>query len=84
MNLEQNNTPQDLARTIAEVKRSGVRAIFPEQNVNSKVLQSIAAATATTLATPLISDGNGTGKDAGFEAMTRHNVQSITRALAPP
>jgi len=84
LNDEQNNTPQELARTIAAVKQAGVKAIFPEQNVNSKVLQSIATATGTSLATPLISDGNGRGKAAGFEAMIRHNVESITRALAPP
>jgi zinc/manganese transport system substrate-binding protein len=84
LNQEQNNTPQDLAATIAAVKHAGVKAIFPEQNTNSKALQSLATATATTLATPLISDGNGTGNQAGFEAMIRHNVQAIIRALATP
>ena len=84
LNDEQNNTPQELARTIEAVKQSGVKAIFPEFNANAKVLQSIATATATTLAAPLIADGNGTGKNAGFEAMIRHNVEAITQALAPP
>lgn len=84
LNDEQNNTPQTLAKTIAAVNHSGVKAIFPESNANAKVLQSIATATATTLATPLIADGNGSGKDAGFEAMLRHNVQAITQALASP
>jgi len=84
LNDEQNNTPQALAKTIAAVKLSGVKAIFPESNANAKVLQSIATATATTLAMPLIADGNGSGKDKGFEAMLRHNVQAITQALAVP
>ena len=84
LNDEQNNTPQALANTIAAVKLSGVKAIFPEYNANAKVLQSIATATATTLAAPLIADGNGTGSDAGFEAMLRHNVLAITQALAAP
>ena len=84
LNDEQNNTPQALAKTIAAVRLSGVKAIFPESNANAKVLQSIATATATTLATPLIADGNGRGNDAGFEAMLRHNVQAITQALAAP
>jgi hypothetical protein len=35
------------------------------------------------VADALISDGNGSGKDAGFEAMIRHNVTAITKALAP-
>ncbi|KAB2642565.1 MAG: hypothetical protein DVB26_02155 [Verrucomicrobia bacterium] len=84
LNDEQNNTPQALAMTLAAVRLSGVKAIFPESNTNAKVLQSIATATATTLATPLIADGNGSGKDAGFEGMLRHNVQAITQALAAP
>ena len=82
LNAEQNNTPQALAQTIEAVKLSGVKAIFPEYKANAKVLESIAAASATTLAAPLIADGNGSGQDAGFEAMFRHNVQSITQALA--
>jgi len=84
LNHEQNTTPQDLAQTIEAVKKTGVKAIFPETNANTKILQSIATATATRLGDPLIADGNGSGKDAGFEAMIRHNVESITRALAPP
>ena len=82
LNAEQNNTPQALAKTIEAVKLSGVKAIFPEYKANAKVLESIAAASATPLAAPLIADGNGSGQDAGFEAMFRHNVQSITQALA--
>ena len=84
LNHEQNTTPRELAETIETVKSAGVRAVFPEINSNGKVLDSIAAATGTRIATPLIADGNGTGKDAGFEAMIRHNVNTITQALAPP
>jgi len=81
---EQNTTPQDLAATIEAVKKSGVRAVFPEKNTNGKVLQSIATATGARLGTPLISDGNGTGREAGFEAMIRHNVTAVTKALTAP
>ena len=84
LNKEQNTTPQEQAVTIEAVKKSGVRAVFPEKSASSKALNSIAKATGTRLATPLISDGNGTGKEAGFEAMIRHNVNSITQALAAP
>jgi zinc/manganese transport system substrate-binding protein len=84
LNHEQNNTPQDLAKTIESVRNAGVKAIFPEINANTKILQSIAAATGATLGSPLISDGNGSGQDAGFEAMIRHNVASITLALGTP
>jgi len=84
LNNEQNTTPRELAETIEAVKNAGVRAVFPESNANGKALDSITAATGTRIATPLIADGNGTGKDAGFEAMIRHNVTAITQALAPP
>jgi zinc/manganese transport system substrate-binding protein len=84
LNKEQNTTPQEQATTIEAVKKSGVRAIFPEQSSSSKALNAIATATGTRLGEPLNSDGNGTGKQAGFEAMIRHNVNSITKALAAP
>ncbi len=82
LNKEQNTTPQQQAETIEAVKKSGVRGIFPEQGGGGKVLESIAAATGTRLGAPLIADGNGTGKDAGFEGMIRHNVNAITKSLA--
>jgi zinc/manganese transport system substrate-binding protein len=84
LNKEQNTTPQELARTIESVKKSGVRAMFPEQGAGGKSLQAVAAATGVKIGEPLIADGNGTGGSAGFEAMIRHNVNAITRALAAP
>ncbi len=84
LNKEQNTTPQQQAQTIESVRKSGVRAVFPETGAATKPVNAIAAATGTRVATPLISDGNGTGAEAGFEAMIRHNVRSITTALATP
>jgi len=81
LNKEQESTPQDLARTIESVKKSGVPAIFPEQGASRKTVDSIARTTGTKVASPLIADGNGTGKSAGFEAMIHHNVNAITRAF---
>ena len=82
LNKEQNTTPQEQARTIESVKKAGVLAVFPEQGSSIKPLQAIARATGTRVGKPLISDGTGTGKDAGFEGMIRHNVAAITEALA--
>lgn len=84
LNQEQNTTPQEQAATIEAVKKSGVRAVFPEKSTSGKVLNAISTATGTRLGTPLISDGNGTAKEAGFEGMIRHNVTSITQALTAP
>jgi zinc/manganese transport system substrate-binding protein len=84
LNKEQNTTPQEQAKTIESVKTAGVPAVFPERNTGGKTVQAIAKATGTKLADPLISDGNGAGKEAGFEGMIRHNVNSITQALGKP
>ncbi|MFM7181890.1 MAG: metal ABC transporter substrate-binding protein [Verrucomicrobiales bacterium] len=83
LNKEQNTAPQDLARTIQSVRDSGMKAIFPEEGASPKTVESIARETGTRVAEPLIADGNGTGKDSGFEGMIRHNVRVITTALAP-
>lgn len=81
LNKEQNNTPQELSKTIEAVKKTGVQAIFPEAGASEKAVRSIATTTGVKVADPLISDGNGTGKEAGFEGMIRHNVITIIRAL---
>ena len=83
LNQEQNNAPQDLAKTIATIKESKIRAIFPEHDAPARVVEAIALQTGTTVGHPLIADGNGTGKEAGFEGMLRHNVRTITESLAP-
>jgi len=84
LNKEQNTTPQERAKTIGSVRKSGVRAVFPEKGAGLKPLEAIAAATGTRIGEPLIADGNGTGADAGFEGMIRHNVNAITKALTTP
>lgn len=84
LNQEQNATPQQLAATIATIQQTGVRAVFPETNATGKVLETITLATGARTGQPLIADGNGTGPDAGFEGMIRHNVNSITAALTTP
>ena len=52
-----------------------------EKNFNEKTLRAIANTANVAVAPPLISDGNGTREDAGFEGMIRHNVRTITAAL---
>jgi zinc/manganese transport system substrate-binding protein len=84
LNKEQNTTPRHQAQTIESVRKSGVKAVFPEKNTGAKTLEAIAAATGARIGTPLIADGNGTGGDAGFEGMIRHNVSAINKALAAP
>jgi zinc/manganese transport system substrate-binding protein len=84
LNQEQDTAPQQLAQTIDSVRASGVKAVFPELNSSARPLEAVSKATGAMISAPLIADGNGRGKDAGFEGMIRHNVSTITRALAAP
>jgi hypothetical protein len=81
LNKEQNTTPQEQAKTIESVKKSGVRAVFPELGSSTRCCKRSPPPPAPEDRHPLIADGNGTGSEAGFEAMIRHNVNAITRAL---
>jgi zinc/manganese transport system substrate-binding protein len=78
---EQNNAPQELARSIGTVRRLKIKALFPERNANPKALEAIGRETGAALAAPLIADGAGQGAEAGFEGMIRHNVAAIVAAL---
>jgi ABC-type Zn uptake system ZnuABC Zn-binding protein ZnuA len=84
LNQEQATAPKELAATLEAVRNAGVAAVFPETKGSSKSLESISKETGAKIAEPLIADGNGTGSDAGFEGMIRHNVTAITQALAAP
>jgi ABC-type Zn uptake system ZnuABC Zn-binding protein ZnuA len=73
---------QHIAETIKEIREHGIRAIFPEDQANPKVLEEIARSTGVKVGEPLVADG--TAKHAHtFEAMLSHNVRSIVSALAP-
>ncbi len=83
LNPEIPATSQDLAAAVDTIRRSKVRAVFPEQGVNPKLLAKIASETGVTFAGQLIADGNGTGPLASFAGAFEHNVKEIVRALAP-
>ncbi len=76
-------TSKDLALAIDTIRRSKVRAVFPERGVNPKHLARIAQETGVTFGGELIADGNGTGPLATFTGAFRHNIDTITKALAP-
>jgi zinc/manganese transport system substrate-binding protein len=71
-----------VAETIAEIREHGIKAVFPEDQANPKVLAEIARSTGVKIGEPLIADG--TAKIAHtFETMLAHNVRAIVAALAP-
>jgi len=81
LNREREATPKYLAETISILKREKIRAIFPEQFANNKVLESMVRDTGVSIGGSLIADGAGTGKTATYEGMIRHNVATIVKSL---
>jgi zinc/manganese transport system substrate-binding protein len=83
LSRESSPSPQYLAESINAIKREKVRAIFPENIANPKVLQAMVSQTGAKLGQPLIADGTGTGSAATYEGMMRQNVSRIVASLAP-
>lgn len=65
------------AEAIREIRKHGVKAIFPEQRANPKSLRIIAKETGVQLGGTLIADGSPS-----YEKMMRSNVRKIVAALA--
>jgi len=73
---------QYIAQTIQAIRDHKIRAIFPEDQANPKVMTEIVRSTGVKMAEPLIADG--TAKEAHtFETMLSHNVRVIVAALRP-
>ncbi len=69
-----------IAETIKVIRESKIKAVFPEDQANPKVLTEIVRSTGVTLGETLIADG--TAKEVHtFETMLRHNVNAIVKAL---
>ncbi|HEY1082436.1 MAG TPA: metal ABC transporter substrate-binding protein [Prosthecobacter sp.] len=72
---------QYVAQTIQAIRDHKIKAVFPEDQANPKVLTEIVRSTGVKTGQPLVADG--TSKDAHtFETMLAHNVRAIVAALA--
>ncbi|TLD71510.1 hypothetical protein FEM03_08280 [Phragmitibacter flavus] len=79
---EDEASPKYMTETINVIRDHKIRALFPEDQANPKVLEEIARETGVKIGKPLIADG--TSPDAHtFETMLRHNVSAIVAALKP-
>jgi zinc/manganese transport system substrate-binding protein len=75
-------SPQYIAQAIQVIRDHKIRAVFPEDQANPKVLTEIVRSTGVKLGTALVADG--TSKDAHtFETMLSHNVKAIVEGLKP-
>jgi zinc/manganese transport system substrate-binding protein len=75
-------SPQYIAQAIQVIREQKIRAVFPEDQANPKVLTEIVRTTGVKLGDSLVADG--TARDAHtFETMLAHNVRAIVAALKP-
>jgi zinc/manganese transport system substrate-binding protein len=78
LNREQMPDAMTLAKLITTLEQKKVAAIFPEQESNPKMLQSLARDTGIKLGGELIADGRGM---TSYEEMMRANVTAIVKGL---
>ncbi|MGA0898963.1 MAG: metal ABC transporter substrate-binding protein [Luteolibacter sp.] len=81
LNNEQNASPGYLQETVQLICKHEIRAVFPEQGANPRVLNAIAKQTGVKVGAELNASGSGHGKAGTFEGMMRHNVSTIVAAL---
>lgn len=83
LSREEESSAQYLAETIKLIRDHKIRAVFPEDQANPKVLEEIARETGARIGKPLIADGTSPNAHT-FETMLRHNVEAIVTALTAP
>lgn len=71
-----------VAKAIQTIRDNKIRAAFPEDQANPKVLSEIVRETGVKLGTPLVADGTSAEAHT-YEAMLKHNVAAIVAALKP-
>jgi ABC-type Zn uptake system ZnuABC Zn-binding protein ZnuA len=75
-------SPQYIALAIQVIREHKIRAVFPEDQANPKVLAEIVRSTGVKTGDSLVADG--TSREAHtFETMMAHNVNAIVKALKP-
>jgi zinc/manganese transport system substrate-binding protein len=79
---EDEASPKYLTETINVIRDHKIRALFPEDQANPKVLEEIARETGVKIGKPLIADGTSPNAHT-FESMLRHNVEAVVSALKP-
>jgi zinc/manganese transport system substrate-binding protein len=82
LSTEDSADPAHLALVVAAIRRQGVRTVFPEKYVNTKLLEAVARETGIALGGYLL-PGGPDPETPTCEAMMRHNVETMVKALAP-
>ncbi len=81
LSTEQNPAPAYLKDVIEALRRHRVRAVFPEDNANPKVMASMVRETNVAVGGQLYA-GTLSKEVPTYEAMMRHNITTIVDSLA--
>lgn len=82
LSREDEATTKHVAETVKAIRDNHIRAAFPEDQANPKILQEIVRETGVKLGAPLVADGTSPTAHT-IETMFRHNVEAIVSALKP-
>ena len=81
MSRSEDSSMKKNNESVQTIRENGIKAAFPEDQANPKILAEIVRSTGIKLGDPLVADG--TAKHAHtFEMMLAHNVRAIVAALA--
>ncbi|MFN0130573.1 MAG: metal ABC transporter substrate-binding protein [Verrucomicrobiales bacterium] len=83
LSREEDYSPVYIAEAIKTIRSHRIRAVFPEDQANPKIIGEIVRETGAETGKPLIADGTAAGKGSTFEGMFRHNITAIAEALKP-
>ena len=82
LSREDEASPKYITEAVKTIREQGIKAIFAEDQANPKIINQIVSETGVKLGEPLIADGTAPGFTK-FEAMLRHNVDAVVKALKP-
>ncbi|WP_135228336.1 metal ABC transporter solute-binding protein, Zn/Mn family [Deinococcus fonticola] len=83
LSTEREPSARELAELVQNVKKSGARAIFTENTVNTRLAQTLARETGVKVAPPLFTDALAPAGQPGstFLQALRLNVDTVVKAL---
>jgi zinc/manganese transport system substrate-binding protein len=80
LSREDEASPKYIAEAVKTIRDNGIKAIFPEDQANPKILEEIVRETGVAIGGTLVADGTASGFTR-FDAMLRHNVDAVVKAL---
>jgi zinc/manganese transport system substrate-binding protein len=80
---EEDYSPAYIAEAVKTIRSQKIRAVFPEDQANPKIIREIIRETGVKLGEPLIADGTAPGAGSTFEGMFRHNIGVVVAGLKP-